>query len=100
MIDKIKNTGDAASRVADGIRGVDCAATVPGGDAGIPGSTSMEKLAAVKRAWQGREQNFASLLEAHSANIEKAVQLYRSNEQAAAQDLTARERTPSGPRPS
>ncbi|MFD8500651.1 hypothetical protein [Amycolatopsis sp. NPDC059657] len=82
MIDKIKHTGDAASRVAEGIRGVDCAATVPGGDAGIPGSASMAKLAAVKQAWQSREQSFVSLLETHSASIDKAVQLYRSNEQA------------------
>lgn len=100
VIDKIKHTGEAATKVADGLRGVDCAATLPTGDVGMPGARCVPKLAAVIQAWQGREKGFVGTLDEHSANMGKAVQLYSSNEEAAQHDLSAKERTTSGPRPS
>jgi hypothetical protein len=99
VIDKIRRTGQAATRVADGLRGVDCSATIPGGDAGMPGARCVAKLAAVKQEWLGREQGFVTELEQHAANVGKAADLYSSNEQAAARDMTVKEPATSGPRP-
>lgn len=99
-IDKIRNTGQAATKVADGLRGVDCAAALPGGDAGMPGARCVPKLAAIIDAWRGRETSVESKLDEHSANMTKAADWYAGNEEAAQHDLTMRERAPTGPRPS
>jgi hypothetical protein len=93
VIDKIRHTGQAAKRVADGLRGVDCSAVVPSGDAGMPGARCVGKLAAVKQAWQGREEGFTALLDSHAGNMGKAAQMYSGNEQAAARDMTVTEPT-------
>ncbi|WP_026360902.1 hypothetical protein [Amycolatopsis nigrescens] len=100
VIDKIRQTGQAATRVADGLRGVDCSATLPGGDAGMPGARCVPKLAAVKQAWQGREAGYVAQLDAHAGNMAKAAEFYSGNEQAAEQDMTAKAQPTSGPRPS
>ncbi|WP_370949052.1 hypothetical protein AB5J62_16280 [Amycolatopsis sp. cg5] len=100
MIDKIKHTGEAAERVARGLQGVDCSATLPGGDAGMPGARSVPKLAAVIEAWRGRERGFVGTLDEHSVNMAKAVRLYSGNEEVAAHDLSVKVSTTAGPRPS
>jgi hypothetical protein len=45
VIEEIAETGRAAGRVADTVRGVDPAAALPEGDGGMPGSRSALKLA-------------------------------------------------------
>ena len=99
VIDKVENTGEAARRVADGLKGAGCSATLPDGDAGMPGAKCVPKLAAVKQKWQERETGFVNQLEQHAANMGKAAQMYRGNEQAAAQDMTVKDQPTSGPRP-
>ena len=99
VIDKIRDTGKAATRVADGLRGLDCSAALPDGDLGIPGARCVAKLAAVKQAWQGRERGFVGQLEAHSGNMNTAADRYSSNEQSAAHDITTVPQRTSGPRP-
>jgi hypothetical protein len=99
VLDKISNTGRAATRVADGLRGIDCSAALPGGDIGMPGARCVPKLAAVKQAWHGREAGFVGRLDAHAADMARAVQLYAGHEDAAKQDLVPTEQPTSGPRP-
>jgi hypothetical protein len=41
VIDKIRQTGKAAQRVAGGVRGVQSSAAVPTGNAGMPGARSL-----------------------------------------------------------
>jgi hypothetical protein len=99
VIDEIKRTSEAAQRVADGLRSANCSATLPGGDAGIPGAKAGPKFAAVKQALREREQGLTSRLEMHSANMDKAAQMYSGNEQAATRDMTGTSQPTSGPRP-
>ncbi|MFD8497403.1 hypothetical protein [Amycolatopsis sp. NPDC059657] len=100
VIDKIRNTGRAAGRVADGLRGVDCAAVLPTGDAGMPGARCVPKLAAVIQAWQGREKAAEGQLDEHSSSMAKAADRYSSNEVDASHDLMVQARPTTGPRPS
>ncbi|MFD9961700.1 hypothetical protein [Amycolatopsis sp. NPDC058986] len=88
VIDKIRHTGQAAGRVAAGLRGAACGAAVPGGDAGIPGARAVGKLAEVKRAWDDRERGFESTLDGHAADMAKAADRYAGQESAAASDIT------------
>ncbi|WP_240686739.1 hypothetical protein [Amycolatopsis suaedae] len=88
MIEGIRSAGQAAGRVADGLRGVDCAAAVPAGDAGMPGARCVGKLTSLKQAWQGREPRFVGDLDGYAAGMSQAAQTYSSREDAAARDLT------------
>lgn len=47
-IDKIRSTGLAAGRVAEGLRGAGCAESVPTGDLGMQGSRAALRMAEVK----------------------------------------------------
>jgi hypothetical protein len=88
VIEKIRGTGRAATRVADGLRAATCSATVPMGDAGMPGARCVGKLAAVKQALQDREQGFERRLDAHASNMAKAADRYSGQEEAATADLS------------
>nr|WP_240686824.1 hypothetical protein [Amycolatopsis suaedae] len=86
--------------MADGLRGVDCAAAVPTGDAGVPGARCVGKLASVKQALEGREARFVSGLGDYAGSMGQAAHLYSGREDAAARDLTvAGQPLPSGRRP-
>ncbi|GAB3487831.1 hypothetical protein [Amycolatopsis cihanbeyliensis] len=99
LVDKITEAGRAAAQVADGMRGVACAEALPEGDSGMPGARCASKLAAVKQAWQGREQSFIGRLDEHAGSMRRAAQLYSANEDAAEQDLMPVERSAGGRRP-
>jgi hypothetical protein len=88
VIEKIRGTGRAATRVADGLRGATCSATVPSGDVGMPGARCVGKLATVKQALQDREQTFERRLDAHASDMAKAADRYSSQEDAATSDLS------------
>ena len=90
VIAKIRHTGQAAGRVADGLRGAGCTAAIPTGDLGMPGSRAALKMAEVKHALVYRQQGFESRLDAHSGNMAKAADHYAAQESAAAADLSAR----------
>lgn len=90
VIDKIRSTGQAAAHVADGLRGADCAATVPAGDLGMPGSRAALTMAQVKHALVQRETGFESRLDTHAGTMAKAADHYAEQEAAAAADLTTR----------
>ncbi len=87
VIDKIRHSGQAAGRVAAGLRDAACSAAVPGGDAGIPGARAVGKLATVKQAWQDRERGYEDKLDEHAANMSTAADRYSSQESAAVSDL-------------
>ncbi|MFF0146170.1 excreted virulence factor EspC (type VII ESX diderm) [Amycolatopsis sulphurea] len=89
VIDKLRETGRAASRVADGMRGVDCAAALPGGDAGMPGAACVGKLAALRQAWTWREDSIRTRLRSHASSLSMAVDAYTAHEDQAARDLGA-----------
>jgi hypothetical protein len=88
VIEGIRQSGQAAGRVAAGLRGATCSATVPGGDAGIPGARSAGKLAEVKRVLEDRERHFETRLDTHGASMATAADRYGSQEAAAASDLS------------
>ncbi|MFC3452503.1 DUF6317 family protein [Amycolatopsis speibonae] len=88
VIDGIRQSGKAAGRVADGLRGATCSATVPGGDAGIPGARAVGKLAEVKQALQDRERSFETRLDTHGASMATAADRYSTQDAAAASDLS------------
>jgi hypothetical protein len=88
VVDKIRQTGRAATKVADGLRGAKCSAAVPTGEAGMPGGRCVGKLAAVKQALQDREQSFEHRLDEHSSTMAKAADLYSTHEEAATRDIT------------
>ncbi|GAA4554248.1 hypothetical protein [Amycolatopsis samaneae] len=88
VIDKIRHTGQAAGRVASGLRGAACGAAVPADDAGIPGARAVGKLAEVKRALEDRERGFESTLDGHATDMATAANRYAGQESAAATDIT------------
>lgn len=88
VIEGIRRSGRAAGRVADGLRGATCSATVPGGDAGIPGARSAGKLAEVKRVLEDRERHVETRLDTHVAAMASAAERYSSQEAAAVSDLS------------
>ncbi|ATY13200.1 hypothetical protein CU254_24225 [Amycolatopsis sp. AA4] len=89
VIDKIRHSGQAAGRVAAGLRGAACSAAAPGGDAGVPGARAVGKLASVKQAWQDRERGYGGKLDEHAANMSSAADRYSRQESAAVADLGA-----------
>ncbi|GAA4552079.1 hypothetical protein [Amycolatopsis samaneae] len=88
VIDKIRHTGQAAGRVAAGVRGAACSAAVPAGDAGIPGARATGKLAEVKRTLEDRERGFVVTLDGHASDMATAADRYAGQESAAASDIT------------
>ncbi len=50
VIAKLRHTGEAAGRVANGLCGAGCAAAIPSGDLGMPGSRAALKMAEAKHA--------------------------------------------------
>lgn len=90
VIDKIRRTGQAAGRVAAGLRGAGCTAAIPIGDLGMPGSRAALKMAQVKHALVYRQQGFESRLDTHAGNMAKAADHYAAQESAAAADLSTR----------
>ncbi|WIX98645.1 hypothetical protein QRX60_31855 [Amycolatopsis mongoliensis] len=83
MIDKIRHTGQAAGRVAEGLRDGGCAAAVPAGDLGMPGSRAALKMAEVKHVLVYRQRGFESRLDTHAGNMAKAADHYAPQESAA-----------------
>ena len=94
VIAKIRHTGQAAGRVADGLRSAGCTAALPTGDLGMPGSRAALKMAEVKHALVYRQQGFESRLDTHADNMAKAADHYAAQEAAAATDLSTRARGP------
>ncbi|MER7862093.1 hypothetical protein ABTX61_23510 [Amycolatopsis japonica] len=84
---EIDEASKAAGRLVDDARGLDTAGVVPVGDAGLPGTRSAGKLAALKSVWSGKGQRWAGAWEAYSGDLGKAAANYRANEAAAQQDL-------------
>ncbi|MFC4002545.1 type VII secretion target [Prauserella oleivorans] len=99
VIEAIAETGRAASRVADVVGSVDPAGAVPDGDAGMPGSKSAAKLAAVKQAWQGKGKATATALDEHAQSIATAAERYRTSDEAAQHDLSVAAQPTGGRRP-
>ncbi|EMD21837.1 hypothetical protein [Amycolatopsis azurea] len=99
VIEKIRGTGRAATRVAEGLRGATCSAAVPSGDAGMPGARCVGKLAAVKQALRDREQGYERRLDTHAASMAKAADLYSSREDAATADLSVPAQSTGGRKP-
>lgn len=99
VIEKIRGTGQAATRVADALRGAKCSAAVPSGDAGMPGARCVGKLAAVKQALRDREHAYERRLDAHAANMAKAADLYSGREDAATAELSVPVRATGGRKP-
>lgn len=99
VIEKIRGTGQAATRVADGLRGAKCSTTVPSGDAGMPGARCVGKLAEVKQVLQDREQGYERRLDAHASSMAKAADLYSSREDAATADLSVPVQSTGGRKP-
>lgn len=95
VIDAISESGKAAGRVADAVRGVDPAGALPGGDAGMPGSRSADLLAALRNHWKGKGKGTAQALDQHAESLATAAQRYRSNDDAAEADISAAA-TPTG----
>lgn len=95
VIDAISDSGKAAGRVADIVRGVDPAGALPGGDAGMPGSSSAAVLAELRDRWKGRSKDTAQALDQHADNLAAAAQRYRANDDAAEADISAAA-TPTG----
>jgi hypothetical protein len=90
VIAKIRHTGHAAGRVADGLRGAGCTAAIPTGDLGMPGSRATLKMAEVKHALVYRQQGFESRLDTYAGNMAKAADHYAAQESAATADLSPR----------
>jgi hypothetical protein len=88
MIDNISGTGQAAARVADGLRAATCSSTVPTGDLGMPGSRAAQLMAQVRHALVQREAGFEARLDTHASNMAKAADHYAAQESSAAADLT------------
>ncbi|MFC9255902.1 hypothetical protein [Amycolatopsis thailandensis] len=99
VIEKIRGTGKAATRVADGLRRAHCSVAVPSGDAGMPGARCVGKLAEVKHVLQDREQGYERRLDAHAASMAKAADLYSGREDAATADLSVPVRSTGGRKP-
>jgi hypothetical protein len=93
-IDKIRSTGQAAGRVAEGLRGAGCAESMPAGDLGMPGSRAALRMAEVKHVLVFRQQSFESRLDTHAGNMAKAADHYAAQESAAAADITTGARGP------
>jgi hypothetical protein len=87
-IAKIRHTGQAAGRVADGLRSAGCTAAIPSGDLGMPGSRAALKMAEVKHVLVYRQQGFEARLDKHAANMTTAADHYAAQESAAAADLS------------
>lgn len=100
VIEKIRQTGKAAQRVADGVKGVQSSAAVPTGDAGMPGARCVGKLTALHQTWADRENSVQNRLVFHAADMGNAADSYASHEDRAARDLSAIPAQTSGPRPS
>jgi hypothetical protein len=90
VIDNIRGTGHAAGRVSEGLRGANCAATVPAGDLGMPGSRAAQLMAQAKHALVQRESGFETRLDTHASNMAAAADRYAGQESAATADLTTR----------
>jgi hypothetical protein len=100
VIEKIRQTGKAAQRVADGVKVVQSSAAVPTGDAGMPGARCVGKLMTLHQTWLDRENSVQTSLVSHAADMSNAADSYASHEDNAARDLTAIPAPASGPRPS
>ena len=99
VIEKIRQTGNAAQRVADGVRGVRSSEAVPTGDAGMPGSRCVGKLTTLHQTWLDRENSVQTRLVSHATSMSTAADSYASHEDQATRDLTAVPMPTSGPRP-
>ncbi|MFD8494933.1 hypothetical protein [Amycolatopsis sp. NPDC059657] len=93
-IEKIRSTGEAAGKVAEGLRGAGCAQAVPAGDLGMPGSRAALRMAEVKHVLVYRQLGFESRLDTHAGNMAKAADHYAAQESAAETDITAGARGP------
>ncbi|MFC3453477.1 hypothetical protein [Amycolatopsis speibonae] len=87
VLGEIDEASKAAGRLIDDARGLDAAGVVPEGDAGLSGTRSAGRLAALKSAWSSKGQHWAGAWETYSGDLGKAVANYRTNEAAAQQDL-------------
>ncbi|OZM73190.1 hypothetical protein CFN78_09950 [Amycolatopsis antarctica] len=94
-IDEIRQTGEAAARAADIVRGVNAGGAWPEGEAGIPGAKAVAKLEAVRHAWQRIQADSASALAEHADSVTSAAGLYASSDHAAREALSTKE-APSG----
>jgi hypothetical protein len=99
VIDKVRQTGKAAQRVADGVRGVQSSAAVPTGNAGMPGARCVGKLATLHQTWLDRENSAQTRLVVHASSMTTAADTYASHEDQAARDLSAVPVPTGGPRP-
>ncbi|GAA4667342.1 MULTISPECIES: hypothetical protein [Amycolatopsis] len=79
--------GRAAQRVADVFRSLDFAGAVPDGDLGLPGARAVDRLAAVKRGWTGKEKPLVDGFTDYAGRLAQAVAFYRSHEEAAEREL-------------
>lgn len=94
-IEEIRQTGQAAGRAADTVRGVNAAGAWPSGDAGMPGAKAVAKLDAVRQAWEQTQTGSASALDGHASSVNSAADLYASSDQAA-QDALSTKEAPTG----
>jgi len=95
-IEEIRQTGEAAGRAADGVRGVNAASAWPGGEAGMPGSKAVGKLDRVREAWEQIQIGTASALDAHADSVKTTADLYASSDQAAQEALSPKEASSRG----
>lgn len=94
-IEEIRQTGQAAGRAADTVRGVNAASAWPEGDAGMPGAKAVGKVDGVRQAWQQIQTGTAEDLDNHATSVNSAADLYASSDQAAKDALSTKE-APSG----
>ncbi|MFI9452233.1 hypothetical protein [Amycolatopsis sp. NPDC052450] len=87
VLEEIDQASKAAGRLVDDARGLDTAGVIPAGDAGLAGTRSVGKLAALKSAWAGKGRRWAGAWEAYSRDLCAAAANYRRNEAAAQHDL-------------
>lgn len=100
VVDAIAGSGKAAGRVADTVRGVDPAAALPEGDAGMPGSRSAGILTVLRDIWADKGKDVATGLDQYAQNLASAAQRYRENESAASADISESAVPSGGPKPS
>lgn len=99
VIGKIRETGKASQRVADGVRGAHSSAVLPTGDVGMPGSRCVGKLAQLKQVWTDRENAAETGLVFHASSMSTAADMYSTREDAAQHDLTTAAQPTNGPKP-
>ncbi|SFI88163.1 hypothetical protein SAMN05421835_10243 [Amycolatopsis sacchari] len=87
VIDDIVAAGQAAQRVADVIGPLDFAGAIPAAEAGMPGARAVAKLAAVKADWAGQEESLAAGFTDYARALARAVEFYRTHEDAAQREL-------------